>query len=263
MRNLGGRPLCAGGRQDADFGRRSRHVRGVERTFRLTRDLEETLARCEGPIEAKRFRAAGRRRGRWRAVPCSGLGPIVRAGSVLALLGVGRRLGNQEYTERELRLLAEIGEMAALAWPEGDAPRMFARRRRREARICGGSPPAVSSLARHHRGRSGDRGSVARAGQRHRVRSARPAHRRDRHRKGAGGKSHPRLSARCGEPFEAINCAAIPKDLMASALFGHEQGAFTGASPPYAASSSGRDGARSSWTRSATCPSRARPCSCA
>jgi two-component system nitrogen regulation response regulator GlnG len=37
------------------------------------------------------------------------------------------------------------------------------------------------------------------------------------------------LSPRRGEPFEAVNCAAIPRELIASALFGHERGAFTGA----------------------------------
>jgi two-component system, repressor protein LuxO len=43
-------------------------------------------------------------------------------------------------------------------------------------------------------------------------------------------------SARRGEPFIALSCAAIPRDLMESEIFGHIKGAFTGAS-------SDRDGA--------------------
>jgi transcriptional regulator with GAF, ATPase, and Fis domain len=38
-----------------------------------------------------------------------------------------------------------------------------------------------------------------------------------------------RLSRRSHYPFVTVNCAAIPRDLIASELFGHEKGAFTGA----------------------------------
>jgi len=51
-----------------------------------------------------------------------------------------------------------------------------------------------------------------------------------------------RRSPRGEGPFIAINCAAIPKDLMESEIFGHVKGAFTGASTDHAGAAPQADG---------------------
>jgi two-component system response regulator FlrC len=43
-----------------------------------------------------------------------------------------------------------------------------------------------------------------------------------------------RHSPRAGKPFVAINCAAIPDNLLEATLFGYERGSFTGASQSHA-----------------------------
>ncbi|MQP68031.1 response regulator [Niveispirillum sp. SYP-B3756] len=51
-----------------------------------------------------------------------------------------------------------------------------------------------------------------------------------------------RRSPRAGSPFIAINCAAIPKDLMESEIFGHVKGAFTGATTDHSGATLQADG---------------------
>jgi two-component system repressor protein LuxO len=51
-----------------------------------------------------------------------------------------------------------------------------------------------------------------------------------------------RRSPRANGPFIAINCAAIPKDLMESEIFGHVKGAFTGATTDHSGATLQADG---------------------
>jgi DNA-binding NtrC family response regulator len=49
-------------------------------------------------------------------------------------------------------------------------------------------------------------------------------------------------SARNGKPFVAVNCGALPENLVESILFGHEKGAFTGATEKHAGKFGEADG---------------------
>jgi transcriptional regulator with PAS, ATPase and Fis domain len=50
-----------------------------------------------------------------------------------------------------------------------------------------------------------------------------------RHGKERLARFNPRQLARAAQPFVAINCAAIPEQMLEATLFGYNKGAFTGA----------------------------------
>jgi hypothetical protein len=72
-----------------------------------------------------------------------------------------------------------------------------------------------------------------------------------------------RVGARSAGPFMALNCAAIPPDLLESELFGHVKGAFTGAVLERKGLFVRLTAGRYFWTRSAIWTFRCKPRSCA
>ncbi len=155
--------------------------------------------------------------------------PIARGESLLGIVALGARRLGDAYAADDLELLGEIAALAALALgrgaPDSPAPRARPRgaarlddlRARHPAlRAIRGDGPWAHALFDDLLALADFDLPVLILGE-----------------TGTGKELVARalheLSPRAGSSFEAINCAAIPPDLIASALFGHERGAFTGA----------------------------------
>ena len=69
-------------------------------------------------------------------------------------------------------------------------------------------------------------------------------------------------SARAAGPFVAINCAAIPENLLEATLFGYEKGAFTGAAAPHAGKFEQAQGGTLLLDEISEMPRRCRPSCC-
>ena len=123
-----------------------------------------------------------------------------RVGQVV-LTGAARlRLG--KHTEIDVEPIdtnVELGE-----WPAIDSATCSARTRADEAAV---------RAAREGRADRGDD----------------PAAGRDRHRQGGDRRGDPQASRRAKGPFVVVDCGSIPHELIASELFGHAKGSFTGA----------------------------------
>ena len=168
------------------------------------------------PVHAEALPAPGAPGGTTRGGRSTG------ASTVFGVLYADRRGASRPFGEAELGLLTAAAQQAG----------NLARRISEESRLRDENRNLIRSISETKRiiGTSRACASVLEF-----IRRAAPAHQTILIR-GETGTGKELVAAaihyqspRQGKPFVAINCAAIPENLIESELFGHERGAFTGA----------------------------------
>lgn len=191
--------------------------------------LDSNPARAVGPVPKARLAelpAAARQA--FEILGAQWVQPVVRDGRVLGAVALGPSLLGASWDERENLLCTEIAELLRRVWP-ADGPLPDAGERAPHEldlaeirQTCPalaniqGEGPATRALLDEILSLSDFDLPVLITGE-----------------TGTGKEMVARAlhdsSSRAGRPFEAINCASVPPELMPSELFGHERGAFTGA----------------------------------
>ncbi len=148
--------------------------------------------------------------------------PLVSSGETRAVLYAERRATHRPFTEADLELLAAIAEPVGSLFAKFEAAENLRQENRNlyrsitETKRIVGRSRATEELLEFIRRASPTPMTVLIQGE-----------------TGTGKElvaaAIHYASPRRGRPFVAINCAALPENLVESELFGHERGAFTGA----------------------------------
>jgi DNA-binding NtrC family response regulator len=144
---------------------------------------------------------------------------MMSGNATLAIAVEATKLGACDFLEKPLttdKVLITVQNALKLARLERDAAEEKARVRAELAHYLVGSSPRMRQIAEIIRKAAPSTGRVLITGERGTGKElvARAFHEQSRRKDG---------------PFVKLNCAAIPSELIESELFGHERGAFTGA----------------------------------